>query len=129
MIDISGTWLGTYWQTGSPVRFEIVFVQSGHQVEGNCLDDTDGVGEAMIRGDLKGLSIQFIKRYLHHGYLPVEYRGSIAENGNFMQGQWVILHKNQQTSKKETGFWEAHRGEDLLAEKWKLSRQLDLATK
>jgi hypothetical protein len=129
VIDISGTWLGTYWQAGSPVRFEVVFVQSGHHVEGNCLDDINGVGEALIQGDLRGLSIQFSKRYLHPGYLPIRYHGSIADDGNFMQGQWFILTPSQRRSQQETGLWEAHRGEDPLAEKWQLSLQLTLASK
>jgi hypothetical protein len=34
MADLSGTWLGTYWQQGDPTRFEVTFIQSGNTLSG-----------------------------------------------------------------------------------------------
>ncbi len=29
MADVSGAWLGTYWQQGNPTRFEATLIQGG----------------------------------------------------------------------------------------------------
>jgi hypothetical protein len=39
MADLSGNWLGTYWQDEIPSRFEATFVQSGNTFNGSILDD------------------------------------------------------------------------------------------
>ncbi|MGA1355681.1 MAG: hypothetical protein ACO35Q_03260 [Prochlorothrix sp.] len=50
MADLSGSWLGTYWQLGNPTRFEATLVQGGNSLTGNILDDGP-LGEAQLTGD------------------------------------------------------------------------------
>jgi hypothetical protein len=35
MANLSGTWLGTYWQDDMPTRFEMTIAQSGNALSGN----------------------------------------------------------------------------------------------
>jgi hypothetical protein len=106
MADISGSWLGTYWQDGEPTRFEATFVQSGAILSGSVLDDSP-LGEAQVAGEVVGLSVQFIKRYLTSSPLPIQYMGTIATDEHSMQGTWHL-------DKRHSGTWEAHRSNDDL---------------
>lgn len=63
MADVSGSWLGTYWQNGNPTRFEVTFVQAGSTISGSILDDNP-LGEAQAAGEVIGRTIQFAKQYL-----------------------------------------------------------------
>jgi hypothetical protein len=109
MADISGGWLGTYWQTGLPTRFEVTFVQSGNTLTGNCLDD-GALGEAQLTGSVSGRSVSFTKRYITSSPYVIEYAGTIAEDESFMSGEWKIDYRH-------SGKWEAHRNStNLIAE-------------
>ncbi len=113
MSDLSGSWLGTYWQNGAPTRFEASLVQSGNHVSGRIQDDSY-LGEAQMEGESIGRSIRFTKRYLDYPSGPIFYVGTVTSDGNFMQGEWSIPSDR---SEKYRGAWEAHRGEDpLMAE-------------
>lgn len=108
MANLSGTWLGTYWQGGVPNRFEATLLQSGNTLTGSILDD-NYLGEAKLSGEVIGRRIQFTKRYLTTSPDPVSYTGTVAESEDFMQGQWHL-------SRFTSGPWEARRsGEDLMA--------------
>ncbi len=107
-MDISGNWLGTYWQNDSPTRFEATLVVGGNSLSGSILDDNP-LGEARISGEVVGRSIRFTKRYLTSSSAPVEYAGTISEDANSMSGSWKI--------DRISGNWEAHRSnQDLMAE-------------
>ncbi len=109
MADLSGTWLGTYWQGGFPTRFEATLLQSGNALSGSILDDSY-LGEAKLSGEVIGRQIQFIKRYLATSPDPVSYTGTLTESFDFMQGQWCL-------GRFASGPWEARRGgEDLMAD-------------
>ena len=109
MADISGSWLGTYWQGGVPSRFEATLLQSGITLTGNILDD-NYLGEAKLSGEVIGRHIQFTKRYLTTSPDPINYTGTLAESEDFMQGQWRLGYFT-------SGFWEARRGgEELMAD-------------
>lgn len=109
MTDISGAWLGTYWQRGDPTRFEATLVQGGNTLSGSILDDCN-LGEAQVSGEVVGRSIQFVKQYLTSSPTPIRYVGTIAEDDRSMRGTWSIAGR-------ESGEWEAHRtGDNLLAE-------------
>ncbi len=108
MADLSGTWLGTYWQQGLPTRFEATLVQSGNALSGNILDD-GFLGEAQVSGEVTGRSLQFTKRYLTPSQASITYTGVLAEAEDFMQGQWQIR-------RFDSGAWEAHRGGESLME-------------
>jgi hypothetical protein len=109
MADLSGAWLGTYWQNGNPTRFEATFIQAGNTLTGSILDDSY-LGEARLSGDVIGRRVQFTKKYLLHKQTPVNYHGTISEEEDFMQGTWDLGIFG-------SGNWEAHRsGENLSLE-------------
>lgn len=113
MVDVSGTWLGTYWQQGMPTRFEVALIQSGNALTGRILDDSF-LGEAQLTGEVVGRRISFIKSYFTSSSDPVSYVGRISENEDYMQGQWSLKGLNPQIN---SGSWEAHRsGETLMAD-------------
>lgn len=118
MADLSGTWLGTYWQWGVPTRFEATFVQSGNRLAGSILDD-GYLGEAKVSGEVIGRSIHFSKRYTASSPTPVIYTGTLSESEDFMQGEWRIKGD-------DSGTWEARRsGENLMADlQIRLSKQV-----
>ena len=122
MNDITGTWLGTYWQQGTPTRFEVTFVQGGNSISGRVLDDGD-LGEAQINGEIVGRSIQFTKQYLRGNNPPISYSGTLSEDGNLMQGKWTI-------GKRYSGSWEAHRSNNdlMLSLKNRLAQQVPAGT-
>ncbi len=107
MADLSGTWLGTYWQSGQPIRFEATIIQAGNTLSGHILDD-NYLGEARFSGTVMGRKIDFTKRYLISTPEPVNYTGSVSEDENYIQGKWNIGFIY-------SGAWEAHRsGENLI---------------
>lgn len=118
MADLSGTWLGTYWQGGIPNRFEATLLQNGNTLSGNILDD-NYLGEAKLSGEVIGRRIQFTKRYLTTSPDPVSYAGTLAESEDFMQGQWRV-------NRFASGPWEARRsGDDVMADlKVRLAKQV-----
>lgn len=116
-IDLTGTWLGTYWQANSdPTRFEASLVQGFNTLSGNILDD-GCLGEALVTGERLGMGLQFIKRYLSGSHDVVIYTGTIADDGDAMQGSWRIGQGD-----RWVGTWEAHRKADGLMEE--LTRQI-----
>lgn len=109
MANLSGTWLGTYWQLGIPTRFEVTFVQSGNVLSGNILDDSY-LGEAQVSGLVVGRNIRFTKSYLTTSPDPVRYTGTLSEDEDFMHGEWTIAGV-------DSGSWEARRsGDNLVAD-------------
>lgn len=110
MANVSGSWLGTYWQNADPTRFEVTFVQAGNTISGSILDDSPLLGEAKASGEVIGRTIHFTKQYLTTSLYPINYSGLISEDEDSMQGSWTIQGL-------ESGKWEAHRsGDDLVAE-------------
>ncbi|MEX0267847.1 hypothetical protein AB3R30_01770 [Leptolyngbyaceae cyanobacterium UHCC 1019] len=110
MANVSGSWLGTYWQNANPTRFEVTFVQAGNTINGSILDDSPLLGEAKAAGEVIGRTIRFTKQYLTTSLYPIIYSGLVAEDENSMQGSWTIQGL-------ESGTWEAHRSDDdLVAE-------------
>ncbi|ACK71490.1 conserved hypothetical protein [Gloeothece citriformis PCC 7424] len=105
MADLSGNWLGTYWQEDIPTRFELSLIQGGNTLSGNILDDSD-LGEASLVGEVIGRNINFTKQYLIGHRHCVQYTGTVSEDKNFMQGHWRISWLY--------GTWEAYRSDDNL---------------
>jgi len=122
MTDISGCWLGTYWQAEQPTRFEATFVQGGNVLDGRILDG-NYLGEAWLKGELLGNRIFFIKRYLTTSPNPIRYSGTLSEDGNYMHGNWRIGYF-------DSGSWEAYRTQDDLMEELMvtLAQQRSLTT-
>ncbi len=108
MAELSGTWLGTYWQDGQPTRFEASLVQCGNSLSGNVLDD-GGLGEAQLAGEIVGKQVTFVKQYWRAPLDPIDYRGTVDDGENSMRGVWQIAGTHQ------SGNWEAQRsGDDLM---------------
>lgn len=114
MADLSGCWLGTYWQEGIATRFELTLIQGGNTLSGNILDDS-ALGEASLVGEVMGRKINFTKQYLIGNRHCVQYTGMVSEDNNFMQGHWRISWLS--------GTWEAYRCNDNLTLDLKIRRQ------
>lgn len=121
MADLSGTWLGTYWQLGNQTRFEATLIQAGNSLSGNILDD-NYLGEARLTGEAIGHQVSFKKRYIIGSQHLIYYMGIVSEDENFIQGEWHIDILN-------SGFWEAHRNREnlMLDLKNRLSEQLPMS--
>ncbi|MGB3508170.1 MAG: hypothetical protein WBA93_02815 [Microcoleaceae cyanobacterium] len=121
MANLSGTWLGTYWQLGNQTRFEATLIQAGNSLSGNILDD-NYLGEATLSGEVIGRQVSFKKRYIIGPKHLIYYVGIVSEDEDFIQGEWHIDIFN-------SGFWEAHRNqEDLILDlKNRLSEQLPIS--
>ena len=106
MANVTGSWLGTYWQNGTPTRFEATFVQSRNVLSGRILDD-EPPGEAAVSGDVIGRHIDFVKRYFS---MPgsIHYTGTLSDDENFLSGHWNI-------GSQQFGTWEAHRSDNSLS--------------
>jgi hypothetical protein len=110
MADLTGTWLGTYWQNQEPTRFEATLVQSGNTLTGNILDDSS-LGEATLQGTVVGRKVHFIKTYIGSPHLvPIDYTGTVGDEEDFLRGSWSFPNS------RGSGPWEARRsGDNLVA--------------
>jgi hypothetical protein len=124
MTDLSGSWLGTYWQNDRPTRFEAALVQGGNSLSGRTQDDGP-LGEAQVVGDVVGRKVSFSKTYIAARSPAIEYAGTIDETGDRMSGSWVIR------GTRYTGKWEARRnGDDLMLQlRQRLERQTTVGVK
>lgn len=111
MANISGTWLGTYWQLGVPTRFEVEFIQSEKFLSGHVLDD-GMLGEAIVNGEVIGRSISFTKKYYSQRYI-INYRGTINEEENYISGNWMI-----NAFIDNSGNWELRRDNSDLSKEF-----------
>jgi hypothetical protein len=115
MANLTGTWLGTYWQDDTPIRFEMSIAQGGNALSGNILDDGN-LGEAAITGEAIGRNIQFSKRYISAFPGNIIYQGLISEDENLMQGEWRLkISSPAYGEMTDSGRWEATRSENDLS--------------
>jgi hypothetical protein len=115
MANLTGTWLGTYWQDDMPTRFEMVIAQGGNVLSGNILDD-DSQREATMTGEAIGRNIQFSKRYINAFPGNIIYQGLLSENENLMQGEWRLkISSSAYGEMTDSGRWEATRSENDLS--------------
>jgi hypothetical protein len=115
MANLTGTWLGTYWQDDIPTRFEMAITQGGNALSGNILDDGN-LGEATITGEAIGRNIQFFKRYIGFSQGSILYQGLLSEDENLMQGEWTLKMSSPAYGEMtDSGRWEAIRSENDLS--------------
>jgi hypothetical protein len=115
MANLTGTWLGTYWQEDIPTRFEMVIAQGGNVLSGNILDD-DSQREATMTGEAIGRNVQFFKRYISISQGKILYQGLLSEDENLMQGEWILkMYSSVHGEMTDSGRWEATRGENDLS--------------
>jgi hypothetical protein len=108
MADLTGAWLGTYWQSGNPTRFEATFVQANNSLDGR-ISDAGALGEASLQGEVIGRQVSFTKIYRGRPSTLIRYTGTLSEDGNYLSGQWRI-------DRKYSGPWEAQRSADDLSQ-------------
>ncbi|MEM8611578.1 MAG: hypothetical protein AAGF93_06135 [Cyanobacteria bacterium P01_H01_bin.105] len=111
MAELTGPWLGSYWQANSPTRFEATFVQAHNSLSGRIVDD-GSLGEAQLQGQITGRHITFTKKYFKNPSYIVRYTGTVSEDGDHINGQW-------QVNAKQSGPWEAHRSDNDLSQELK----------
>ncbi|MGD1853043.1 MAG: hypothetical protein ACFB2W_02225 [Leptolyngbyaceae cyanobacterium] len=107
MADLTGPWLGSYWQANTPTRFEATFVQAQNSLSGRIVDDSS-LGEAHIQGTVTGRQITFTKKYFNNPGYTLHYTGTVSEDGDHMSGQWRL-------DARHSGAWEAHRSNNDLS--------------
>jgi hypothetical protein len=116
MTNLTGTWLGTYWQEDLPTRFEMVIAQGGNILSGNILDDGN-LGEATITGEAIGRNIQFSKRYVSTFQGIIIYQGLLSEDENLIQGEWILkMYTPAYGEMTDSGRWEATRSDNDLSD-------------
>jgi hypothetical protein len=117
MANLTGNWLGTYWQHNAPNRFEMAIAQGGNALSGNILDD-NYLGEAILTGEAIGRNIQFTKKYISGLRESILYQGVLSENEELIQGDWSMqLYSPEYVAFSDSGRWEARRSDnDLLKE-------------
>jgi hypothetical protein len=116
MANLTGTWLGTYWQDDMPTRFEMAITQGGNALSGNILDDGN-LGEATITGEAIGRNIQFSKQYVSTSQGNILYQGLLSEDGNLMQGEWILrMYSPAYGERTDFGRWEATRSDNDLSD-------------
>jgi hypothetical protein len=129
MANLTGTWLGTYWQDDTPTRFEMAIAQGGNVLSGNILDDGN-FGEATITGEAIRRNVQFSKRYVGISQGSILYQGLLSEDENLMQGVWVLKMSSPAYGERtDSGRREATRSENDLANELTqyLTKKKDLA--
>jgi hypothetical protein len=102
--NVQGSWLGQYFYSEDPSNgfaFEAVFLDIDGHVEGHILDD-NFMGEAVVAGTFKYPTLTFTKIYRAAGSLPVQYDGTMSEDGKELRGRWHISGDN-------SGTWFAQR--------------------
>ncbi len=108
MAELTGPWLGSYWQAQEPTRFEATFVQARNSLSGRIVDDGP-LGEAQIDGTVTGRQVAFTKKYFNNPNYTIQYTGTVSEDGNHINGQWRQNARN-------SGAWEAHRNDNDLSQ-------------
>jgi hypothetical protein len=108
MEDLSGGWLGTYWYLGRrhPCRFEatLTHAAASGRLSGTVLDE-GGLGSATVGGTTTGQAVTFTKVYADPTLEPVEYAGTVSEDGRSMSGHWVIRQDKRVIAR---GTWEVN---------------------
>ena len=107
--DINGQWRGFYSYQKWPDAgsgFDADFYESKGTLEGSITDHDMLLGEASLSGSFNFPSVKFVKVYMHAHKVPINYEGTMSDDGKSMSGKWTIVELSGDTS---TGFWSAHR--------------------
>jgi hypothetical protein len=140
--SIAGEWRGHYYSHRIPdvgSGFSAFISENSGRIEGTIVDD-NAPGKASFRGSFAFPTVLFTKVYVNAGkgerisisettsvklsYAnPIEYEGSMSEDGKTIQGTWTI------TNSLSKGTWTAYRIEEEekkeeISEKKKIERGL-----
>ena len=99
-LDLTGQWQGqySYYRNKAPVPFSARLTENDSWLDG-LIEEVGTAGDAKgkpiaatLQGRRTGRSVTWIKIY--HGsfrlYDSVQYRGDVSEDGQEIEGQWVI---------------------------------------
>jgi hypothetical protein len=95
-LDLSGRWSGFYnYPHSMPATpFEAEIRDQGGPIAGETIEPggDGGTMHAMISGRREGREVRFVKTYddLLPAGAPVDYRGTVAESGDEINGRWEI---------------------------------------
>ncbi|HEX5185238.1 MAG TPA: hypothetical protein VFW19_19045 [Allosphingosinicella sp.] len=95
-LDLSGRWSGLYNYPHSmpPTPFEAEIREQGGLIAGETIEPghDGGTMHAMISGRRAGHDVHFVKTYddLLPAGAPIDYRGTVAEGGDEIEGRWTI---------------------------------------
>jgi hypothetical protein len=106
--SIAGDWLGHYLYDEGVIGscFEAIFLESGGYIEGSILDGGQ-LGEAFVSGTFEYPNLRFTKKYRRAGLEPVNYIGSMSEDGQTISGSWWIDARGE--GAHTSGTWTASR--------------------
>ena len=107
MSNLTGHWLGVYWQHGQPTEFDMEVTDLGGVISG-VIQDQGPLGlRATFSGDHSDCAIRFEKKYL---YLRcyIDYQGNVSSNGLAMSGQWSI-RSDSGVGWSDRGLWQAEK--------------------
>jgi len=122
-IDITGSWSGFYWYDSSiagqnPTAFVATFqMEPGSSQISGTVTDLGSVRVATAVGQIDGDAISFVKTYVSganaHG-TPITYTGRISEDGNMIEGAWMLEQKLLfLIPVRTTGVWQITRDQPL----------------
>ncbi len=99
--DLSGQWSGEYAyprSSGPVTPFIAIIEDMGGRISGTIVEPdriNGGTVEADIAGMRIGTGVDFTKTYHHaasrHYANPVDYVGSVSEDGTVIRGMWSLL--------------------------------------
>jgi len=108
--SIAGEWRGHYRYRECPDQgsgFSAFITETAGRIEGTIIDDFKPTN-ASFTGSFSFPSVQFTKVYSNPAQVtyPIEYQGSMSEDGKEMSGTWLLHDINNVC---HTGTWIANR--------------------
>ena len=93
VINITGTWQGTYEVFPDTVNFEMQFSQTGETITGTFSEENPrpqslapSVLKGTVKGNINGRKIAFEKHYTNINWDPVTYTGTLNKDGTKAEG-------------------------------------------
>ncbi len=104
---IDGNWRGHYTYAKNPdggSGFDANFVEEGAGLSGDIMDDF-WPGAATISGTFAFPSLRFTKVYIGQKLAPVNYQGTMNDDGKTISGTWTVVDNGVSVR----GNWTAYR--------------------
>lgn len=120
---LTGSWYGNYYYSSGTVAyaFEAVLLENDGALTGNILDAMQ-LGEATVTGHFAQSKVEFTKVYYKGTHAPVQYEGTLSEDGKSLCGTWSIVPMSRGTwiawrIDDEEGFESISDSESIVEEK------------
>lgn len=105
--QVDGKWRGHYTYASNPdagSSFDALFEDDESILSGDILDD-EALGRATLAGTFSFPEIRFTKTYQDIRLVPVEYQGTMSDDGKTMRGRWTLYDRGHVMR----GTWHAYR--------------------